>query len=96
MIDKYLNKITCGDCYELIKELPDKSVDCIYIDIPYLYEQGGTGHSEMGVRTARKKEELKDISSGIDYAILDDFKRVSKKINMFVWCSKLQLLDIMN
>ena len=41
MLDKYLNKITCGDCYELIKELPDNSVDCIYTDIPYLYDQGG-------------------------------------------------------
>lgn len=38
---KFLNKITCGDCYELIKELPDKSVDCIYTDIPYKYEAGG-------------------------------------------------------
>lgn len=34
VIDKYLNKITCGDCYELIKKLPDKSVDCIYTDPP--------------------------------------------------------------
>ena len=96
MIDKYLNKITCGDCYELIKELPDHSIDAIYTDIPYLYDNGGLGHSEMCVRTARKKEELKDISSGIDYDILDDFKRVLKKINLFIWCSKLQLLDIMN
>lgn len=26
-MEKYLNKITCGDSYKLIKELPDKSVD---------------------------------------------------------------------
>lgn len=95
MINKYLNKITCGDSYKLIKELPDKSVDCIYTDIPYLYANGGQGHSEMCVRTARKKEELKDISKGIDYSILDEFKRVLKKVNIFIWCSKMQLLDIM-
>lgn len=41
MIDKYLNKISCGDCYDLIKELPDKSVQAIYVDIPYLIDRGG-------------------------------------------------------
>ena len=92
---KYLNKITCGDSYRLIKELPDKSVDCIYTDIPYLYVNGGLGHNEMCERTARKKQELKDISNGIDYSILDEFKRVLKKVNIFIWCSKMQLLDIM-
>ena len=55
-MQKYLNKITCGDSYKLIKELPDKSVDAIYTDIPYLYANGGQGHSEMCVRTARKKK----------------------------------------
>lgn len=94
-MEKYLNKITCGDSYKLIKELPDKSVDAIYTDIPYLYANGGQGHSEMCVRTARKKEELKDISEGINYSILDEFKRVLKKVNIFIWCSKMQLLDIM-
>ena len=24
-----------GDCYKLIKDLPDKSVDLIYTDVPY-------------------------------------------------------------
>lgn len=94
-LDFYLNTITCGDSYKLIKELPDKSVDCIYTDIPYLYVNGGLGHSEMCERTARKKQELKDISNGIDYSILDEFKRVLKKVNIFIWCSKMQLLDIM-
>lgn len=42
-LDKYLNKITCGDSYELIKEIPDKSIDAIYTDIPYLYQNGGGG-----------------------------------------------------
>lgn len=95
MIEKYLNKITCGDSYKLIKELPDKSVDCIYVDIPYLYCQGGGGDSALSKRIINKKNELHNISNGIDYSILDEFKRVLKKLNLFIWCSKLQLLDIM-
>lgn len=33
-----VNTIYLGDSYELIKKLPDNSIDCIYTDIPYLYE----------------------------------------------------------
>jgi site-specific DNA-methyltransferase (adenine-specific) len=32
---KYLNTIRQGDCLDLIKELPDASVDCIITDPPY-------------------------------------------------------------
>ena len=40
---KFLNKITCGDAYELIKQLPDKSIDLIVTDPPYDLEVGGGG-----------------------------------------------------
>ena len=79
------NEVYNVDCYKAIKYIPDKSIDCIYTDIPYLYVNGGQGHSEMSVRTARKKEELKDISKGIDYTILDDFVRIMKKINIYIY-----------
>jgi DNA modification methylase len=97
-MEKYLNKITCGDSYKLIKELPDKSVDCIYTDIPYLYEVGKCNpkKNDLSDRIERKRKELEFISGGIDYSILDEFKRVLKKVNIFIWCSKMQLLDIMN
>ena len=96
-MEKYLNKITIGDSYKLIKELPDKSVDCVYTDIPYLYDSGVlSNQNPLDARISKKRQELKFISGGIDYSILDEFKRVLKKVNMFVWCSKNQLLDIMN
>ena len=28
-------KLRCGDCLELMKEIPDKSIDCIICDLPY-------------------------------------------------------------
>ena len=95
MIEKYLNKITCGDCYELIKQIPDCSIDCVYTDIPYLIEGGGEGHSRLAQRITLKKQDLSEISSGIDYSILSEYVRVMKKINCFIWCSKLQIYDIM-
>ena len=35
-----LDKIYLGDCLELMKEIPDKSIDCIICDLPY----GETGN----------------------------------------------------
>ncbi len=35
IIDKYYNKIILGDCIEILKLLPEKSVDLIFADPPY-------------------------------------------------------------
>jgi len=92
-----LNTIYLGDAYELIKQIPNKSIDCIYTDIPYLIVSGGGGHSELSQRIVKNKSiDIGHLSDGIDYAIFDEFKRVMKKVNLFIWCSKLQLIDILN
>ena len=90
-----LDNIYCADCYEAIKDIPDKSIDLIYTDIPYRYEQNGQGHSVLCRRAYRKRDELAAFSEGIDYAIFDDFVRVLKKINVFIWCSRAQVFEIM-
>ena len=40
-----INTIQLGDCYEMIKQIPDKSIDLVYVDIPYLVKNmvSGTG-----------------------------------------------------
>ncbi len=92
-----LNTITLGNSYELIKEIPDNSIDLIYVDIPYLIDNFGGGTSELARRiTKLNKEDIGFISKGINYSILDDFIRVLKKVNIFIWCNKNQILDIMN
>jgi DNA modification methylase len=90
-----LNKIHLGDSYELIKQIPDKSIDCIYVDVPYLYKKGGKSGLLFGKRMVSLHESLSEISDGFNYEILDEFVRVCKKINVFIWCSKQQLFDIM-
>lgn len=90
-----INNVILGDCYEVIKNIPNKSVDCIYTDIPYLYNCGGGGNSPLAKRIRTVTDEyLKDIKDGINFEIFDDMIRVMKKINIFIWCSKLQILDI--
>lgn len=95
-LEEHRNSIVLGSSYELIKNIPDNSVDCIYTDIPYLYKTGCGSGSELSKRMMNKDKSLYEISNGIDYNIFSDFIRVLKKINCFIWCSKLQILDIMN
>lgn len=49
------NTIYNEDCYTAIKDIPDKSIDCVYIDIPYLYDNVGAGKSELGLRIKKTK-----------------------------------------
>ena len=92
-----LNTITLEDSYKLIKDIPDKSIDLIYTDIPYLFADGGSSNSPLSQRIKKlKQQDLAGITKGIDYKILMDFIRVLKKVNCFIWCSKEQILDIMN
>lgn len=95
--ENMINNVILGDCYELLKNIPDKSIDCIYVDVPYLYKQGGAGSSRIANQIEKIKKELKDneIYDGFDYNIFNDFKRVMKNINCFIWCSKEQIFPIL-
>ena len=33
--EELLNKVICGDCLEVMKDIPDKSIDMILCDLPY-------------------------------------------------------------
>ena len=91
------NNIYNVDCYKAIKDIPDKSIDCIYTDVPYIIQNGGVSDSSLSQRVQRLRNvDLKDIKDGIDYSIFDDFDRIMKKINLFIWCSKEQIVDILN
>lgn len=39
-IPYHLNEIYNEDSYQAIKNIPDKSIDCIYTDIPYKMQSG--------------------------------------------------------
>lgn len=43
----------------------------------------------------KREQEVENISNGIDYKIIDEFIRIMKKINCFIWCSQKQIYDIM-
>ena len=53
-----LDKIYQGDAYELIKQIPDKSIDLVILDPPYEFVSGGTGKCEMSKRALKMKKEV--------------------------------------
>lgn len=92
-----INTIQLGDCYELIKNIPDNSIDLVYIDIPYELSNGGKG--SLGYKVEKLKKDLKktiDLTKGIDYSILDELCRVMKNIYIYIWCSEKQIFPILD
>ena len=92
-----INKIHLGDAYKLIKKVPDKSVDLIVTDPPY---QIDGLHKDTGILKGRKNSHNtqlleNNLGDGIDLKILDEFVRVLKKINIYIWCNKEQIYDYM-
>ena len=79
------NNIYCEDSFKAICDIPDKSIDCIYTDIPYLYESGGKGTSPLGQRIARLNyEEITEIRKGLDLSIINEMIRIMKK-NQYIY-----------
>ena len=94
-----LDNIYNEDCYKAIKDIPDKSVDLIITDPPYEWQRGGemTGLFRKGVSSRKFMYQIESskIDKGIDWSILDEFVRVLKKINIYIWCNKDQLYKYM-
>lgn len=90
------NEIYLGDARELIKQVPDKSVDLIVTDPPY--DMRSSPLSMGGLLKNRAKgsyDEIKEMNiyKGFDLSILDEFDRVMRKINIYLWCNKEQVYD---
>lgn len=95
-LEEHLNDVVLGNAYELIKKIPDKSIDLIYTDPPYEFNGGGQGFKKNGkenIREMFRQLEEEGILKGIDMNILKEFLRVLKKPNIFIWCNKKQLYD---
>ena len=63
--DFELDKIYLGDAYELIKKIPDKSIDLIVTDPPYQFTAGGIGKCELSKRALRSKIETYSLDTEI-------------------------------
>ena len=85
----------CGDCLEVLKDIPDNSVDLIATDPPYLIPAINGGGSVNTIKKLNQSlQDLKkvDITKGYDIELFgSEFNRVMKEINIYFWCNKLQI-----
>lgn len=76
-VDKYINKIIQGDCFEILKDIPDKCVDLVIVDPPY----GINFQSNYRI----KKHDKIHGDDSFPVEALDEFFRVAKKA-VYVFC----------
>ena len=97
-MDDIINTIQLGNCYELIKSIPDKSIDLVYIDVPYDINYSGGGCLAKNVAHNKKmmNDHKETLLKGFDIKLLDELCRTMKYIYIYIWCSKSQIKELMD
>lgn len=80
-------KLLQGDCLELMKSIPDGSVDLLLTDIPY----GGVNRDDNGLRKLDKGKA--DIVTFEMQVLLQELNRVCKG-TIIIFCAREQLSEI--
>ena len=83
-----------GDCLEVMRNIPDGSVDLVVTDPPYKIQTSGAGLYKQADKQYVK--ELCGMKDGFSPAILDELCRVMKKINIYIFCSQKQIMPLLD
>ena len=85
-----INKIYNDDCINILKQLPDKCVDLVLTDPPYLLDNhGGVGMGKFAERKLIKLKHINWISEDFDYnTVFNEFIRVCKPLNLYIFLLK--------
>lgn len=89
------NTIYNDDAYSFIKKIDSNSVDLVVIDPPYKLSKGSGTKGYISKQKHKQSEELNTLrlDEGMDLEILDEFMRIMKKVNIYIWCNKAQIYD---
>jgi len=80
-MDKYLNKIICGDSLKILKELPDNSVDLVLTDPPYGINYD---NKDLNRQSPENFGKIENDNGEIDYLnLITEFQRISKMVIVF-------------
>lgn len=86
-----------SDCLEFMEDMKDDSIDLIVTDPPYIINLGKNGTSKLYHKKTSiyASEALKKIANGFNITqTLNQFKRICKKANFFIFCSNQQIYDL--
>ena len=84
-MDKLINQVIQGDCLEVMKQIPDKSIDLVVTDPPY----------GMSFRSNYRQEKHDKIVGDSEFPlwIFDEFNRIAKRA-VYVFCRWDNLKEI--
>ena len=86
-----INEVYNMDCMDAINLLDDNSIDLVVMDPPYLLNLTKVKKTSSFNNYANELIGLKD---GFDLKVLDLLIPKMKKINMYIYCSKRQVKDL--
>lgn len=89
-----------GDCFELLKNIPDNSIDLIITDPPYdvnVNHDGGNLYHSKGFNKSNEELVNAKIDKGYDIEEFGkEILRVLKHINIYFFCNKKQIPEYFN
>ena len=87
-----INKIYHDDCMNILRQLPDKSIDLVLTDPPYILDMKGGRGKAFGDRKLVKDKHIDFIAHDFDFEnVFNQFIRVCKKVNLIIFCSNAQI-----
>lgn len=98
-LDDLIGKITCADCMDVLPCLPDKCIDLVLTDPPYLIKNTTAGGGSKFAKSIQKmNDQIKNanLTDGVSLDFCEQIVRVSKKINCYIWCSKDQIISYLD
>ena len=85
------NEVYNMDCMEGIKLLDDKSIDLVVMDPPYVLNLTKARNTN---KLNKYSNDLLGLKDGFDLKVLDLLIPKMKRINMYIYCSKRQVKDL--
>lgn len=98
-MDKYLNQIIWADCLAVLKELPDKSINLVLTDPPYLIKNtqaGGNSKFSKSIQNMNNEISKANLVDGVSLDFCKEILRLQDKVNAYIWCNKAQIIDYLN
>jgi len=91
MIEKFVDKVICGDALEILKQLPDNSIDIGVTSPPYNKKENKKGWLVKKVVYSGATDNLpEDVYQDIQIKVLDELYRVIKEGGSFFYNHKIR------
>lgn len=98
-LDDLIGKITCADCLDILKQLPDKCIDLVLTDPPYLIKNttaGGKSNFAKSIQNMNNEIKNANITEGVSLDFCKEIIRLQDKVNCYIWCNKAQIIDYLD